>query len=232
MNENNSGLLNYIELLKSHEAALKNKLLAGDKSKSDRWLFIGLVGMVLVSFGAMGGYMLIKPSGRWLIDLSIVLIALSYVVLILMPIIKIYQQRNTIKYFFTMPLSASVEQNIKKEALTDERFLADFVRLGKPTLELGLLEIKHEREFLSKRINLIVGPVDKLGILPGIISMVITLAKPVAGHDWVMGLAYGYIGLVVLSLSFINLLVKYDRVILLTEVALSRCDEVKGDVQG
>ena len=27
MNENNSGLLNYIELLKSHEAALKNKLL-------------------------------------------------------------------------------------------------------------------------------------------------------------------------------------------------------------
>lgn len=72
--------------------------------------------------------MLIKPSGRWLIDLSIVLIALSYVVLILMPIIKIYQQRNTIKYFFTMPLSASVEQNIKKEALTDERFLADFVR--------------------------------------------------------------------------------------------------------
>ncbi|HIH4592289.1 hypothetical protein [Klebsiella oxytoca] len=31
MNENNSGLLNYIELLKSHEAALKNKLLAGDK---------------------------------------------------------------------------------------------------------------------------------------------------------------------------------------------------------
>ncbi|SQI90563.1 Uncharacterised protein [Klebsiella oxytoca] len=57
-----------------------------------------------------------------------------------------------------MPLSASVEQNIKKEALTDERFLADFVRLGKPTLELGLLEIKHEREFLSKRINLIVGP--------------------------------------------------------------------------
>lgn len=59
-----------------------------------------------------------------------------------------------------------------------------------------------------------------------------SLAKPVAGHDWVMGLAYGYIGLVVLSLSFINLLVKYDRVISLTEVALSRCDEVKGDVQG
>ncbi|MDM4105899.1 hypothetical protein QTO66_15210 [Klebsiella oxytoca] len=47
-----------------------------------------------------------------------------------------------------------------------------------------------------------------------------------------MGLAYGYIGLVVLSLSFINLLVKYDRVISLTEVALSCCDEVKGDVQG
>ncbi|SQI90562.1 Uncharacterised protein [Klebsiella oxytoca] len=44
MNENNSGLLNYIELLKSHEAALKRKLLAGDKSKSDRWLFIGFSG--------------------------------------------------------------------------------------------------------------------------------------------------------------------------------------------
>lgn len=53
--------------------------------------------------------------------------------------------------------------------------------------------------------------------------MIITISNPVDGHDWVMGLAYGYIALVVLSLSFINLLVKYERVIALTEIALSRC---------
>lgn len=79
------------------------------------------------------------------------------------------------------------------------------------------------REFLNKRITLLVGPIDKMGVLPGIISMIITISKPVGGYDWVMGLAYGYIALIIISLSFFNLLVKYDRMIALTELALSRC---------
>ncbi|BAN99879.1 hypothetical protein E05_51130 [Plautia stali symbiont] len=172
----------------------------------------------------MGIYFLIKPAGQWLINLSALLIFLSYLLLMFIPLIKVYQERGSIKYFFFSPLSASIDQNIKKESIIDERFVPEFILLGKDTLEIGLMEVRHEREYLNKRINLVAGPVEKLGILPGVISMIITISKPIEGHDWITGLAYGYIALTVLSLLFVNLLVKYDRVIALTEIALSRCN--------
>jgi hypothetical protein len=224
MNGNNDGVVAYIDLLRNHELKFKEKIKSNKSSKLDRILFAVLVSLVSFSFVFIGLYAIFKPDYRFFAYISIALIFSSYVLLLFMPIAKIYEERKSIKYFFTMPLSSSIEQNIKKESLIDNDFLPEFILLGKDSLELGLMEVKHEREFLNKRITLLVGPIDKLGILPGIISMIITISKPVGGYDWVMGLAYGYIALIVISLSFFNLLVKYDRIIALTELALSRCE--------
>lgn len=223
MNANDTGMIGYIKLLKSHELKYKEKIKPNNTSRFDKILFTSLVSLVFLSFVFIGFYAIFKPGYKFLANISIVLIFSSYVLLLLMPVVKIYEERKKVKYFFTLPLSSSVEQNIKSESLIDNDFLPRFILLGKETLELGLVEVKHEREFLSKRITLLVGPIDKLGILPGIISMIITISKPVGIYDWVMGLAYGYIALIVISLSFFNLLVKYDRIIALTELALSRC---------
>lgn len=223
MSGNADRIIDYISLLKEHESKYKEKIKPNKTSKYDKLLFASLVLLVFISFVFIGLYAMFKPDYRFLANISIVLIFFSYVLLLLMPIIKIFEERKSIKYFFTMPLSSSIDQNIKRESLIDNDFLPRLISLGKELLELGLMEVRHEREFLSKRITLLVGPIDKLGILPGVISMIITISKPVGMYDWVMGLAYGYIALIVISLSFFNLLVKYDRIIALTELALSRC---------
>ncbi|MBT0726021.1 hypothetical protein HGT73_01260 [Rosenbergiella australiborealis] len=224
MSGNDDSIIDYIKLLKDHELKYKEKIKPNKISKIDKVLFSSLVSLVFISFIFIGVYAIFKPDYRFLLNISIVLISFSYVLLLLMPIVKVFEERKTIKHFFTMPLSSSIDQNIKRESLIDNDFLPRFISLGKELLELGLMEVRHEREFLNKRITLLVGPIDKLGILPGIISMIITISKPVGGYDWVMGLAYGYIALIVISLSFFNLLVKYDRIIALTELALSRCE--------
>lgn len=223
MNGNGDRIIDYISLLKEHESKYKEKIKPNKTSKFDKVFFASLVSLVFISFVFIGLYAIFKPDYRFLANISIVLIFFSYVLLLLMPVVKIFEERKLIKYFFTMPLSSSIDQNIKREFLIDNNFLPKFISLGKEILELGLMEVRHEREFLNKRITLLVGPIDKLGVLSGIISMIITISKPVGGYDWVMGLAYGYIALIIISLSFFNLLVKYDRMIALTELALSRC---------
>ena len=223
MNESNNRLNNYIQLLKKHEVKMKERKRPDENSKIYKVLFITLLTLVILSFLFIGIYALVRPNYRFLVYTSVTLIFLSYILFIFMPVSKIYKERKVIKYFFVMPLSSSIDLNIKTESFIDNEFLPELISLGKDTLEMGLMEIKHEREFLNKRITLLVGPIDKLGILPGIISMIIAISKPAGMYDWVMGLAYGYIALIIISLSFFDLLVKYDRVIALTELALSRC---------
>ncbi|MDF7679944.1 hypothetical protein PT300_04670 [Enterobacteriaceae bacterium ESL0689] len=223
MSENDNGMIDYIKLLNNHELKYKEKIKSNKASKLDKILFVSLIVMVVFSFIFIGLYAAFKPDYDFLATIAIVLIFASYVLLFLMPAVKVYDERKAIKYFFTMPLSSSVEQNIKSESMIDNDFLPEFILLGKDTLELGLMEVKHEREFLSKRIALLIGPVDKLGILPGIISMAIAISKQAGVYNWLMGLASGYIVLIIISLIFFDILFKYDRIIALTELALSRC---------
>ncbi|AYH06830.1 hypothetical protein [Pectobacterium parmentieri] len=82
------------------------------------------------------------------------------------------------------------------------------------------MEIKNERNFLEKRTLLITGPIDKLGILPGIISTLAATTKLADPNSWLMGISYGYIALVVLSLFFYQIMMRYDRMIALTELAI------------
>jgi len=224
MSGNDDKIIAYISLLKEHESKYKEKIKPSKTSELDKVLFSSLAFLVFISFVFIGLYAIFKPDYRFFANISIVLIFFSYALLLLMPVVKIFEERKSIISFFTMPLSSSIDENIKRESLIDNDFLPRFILLGKEILELGLMEVRHEREFLNKRITLLIGPIDKLGVLPGIISMIITISKPVGGYDWVMGLAYGYIALIVISLSFFNLLVKYDRMIALTELALSRCE--------
>lgn len=225
MSENNKDILNYFDLLKGHELELRKSVKQNSLSKLDNRIFYALISSVVISFLVIMVYYFLKPNARFLVTVSTIMILISYVLLLLMPVVNIYQERKSIKRFLMFPLNASVEGNIKKESIIDANFLPNFEALGKEVLELGLMGIKHEREFLSKRVAMVVGPIDKLGILPGIISMIITISNPLEEHDWVTGLAYGYVALVIISISFINLLVKYDRIIALTEIAISRCTQ-------
>lgn len=217
-------LAEYVYLLKLHEVEFKEHSKSNKLSIFDKIFFWLLSIFIVLAFAFIGAYAYFKPNYEFLAYTSIVFISLSYVSLLLAPFVKMYEHRKSIKDFLFLPLSFSLEQNIVTESKIDGQFLPGFISLGKETLDLGLMEVKHERESLNKRIALLIGPVDKIGILPGVVSMLITIAKPLGENDWVMGLAYGYIGLVILSMSFFNVLVKYDRIIALTELAISRCN--------
>lgn len=96
----------------------------------------------------------------------------------------------------------------------------ELLNLKVQELEIGLIEIKHEKSSLEKRISILIGPIEKLGILPGILATVGMTLKIEDQAAWISGIAYGYIALTIISLKFQNTLAHYERMIALTEAAL------------
>lgn len=210
--------IKFINILKSIEIEEKRAQKKESKSKLEFRAFILIIGLVALSIilALLSHVFEYKP----LLLCSLILLMLTYCVFIITPFIFAYKNRSKIKKAFTLPFSSAINQNVKKEFIIDQRYLPELITLDKKELELGLLEIKHERNFLEKRILLITGPVDKLGILPGIISTLAATTKLADPNGWLMGITYGYIALVVLSLFFHQIMMHYDRMIALTELAI------------
>ncbi|MCI4070858.1 hypothetical protein F6X50_08615 [Dickeya dianthicola] len=181
--------IKFINILKSIEIEEKRAQKKESKSKLEFRAFILIIGLVALSIilALLSHAFEYKP----LLLCSLILLMLTYCVFIITPFIFAYQNRNKIKKSFTLPFSSAINQNVKKEFIIDQRYLPELITLDKKELELGLLEIKHERNFLEKRILLITGPVDKLGILPGIISTLAATTKLADPNGWLMGITYG-----------------------------------------
>lgn len=210
--------IRYINILKLIEIEEKRAKKKESKSKLEFKAFILILSLVSLSIVlALLSYFF---ENEYLLLSSLILLITTYCTFIITPFISAYKKRSKIKKSFILPFSSAINQNVKKEFIIDQSYLAELIALDKKELELGLLEIKHERNFLERRILLITGPVEKLGILPGIISTLAAATKLTDPNGWLMGITYGYIALVVLSLFFYQIVMRYDRMIALTELAI------------
>ncbi|MEL7627480.1 hypothetical protein AAGW04_00560 [Pectobacterium aroidearum] len=207
--------INILKLIEIEEKRTKKKEI---KSNLEFSAFLLIIGLLATSITLA----LLSHAFEYkkLLLCSLILLILTYLVFIITPFISIYQNRNKIKKTFTLPFNSAINKNVKKDFIIDQRYLKELILLDKKELELGLMEIKNERNFLEKRTLLITGPIDKLGILPGIISTLAATTKLADPNSWLMGISYGYIALVVLSLFFYQIMMRYDRMIALTELAI------------
>ncbi|WP_405078885.1 hypothetical protein ACI51Z_02605 [Pectobacterium carotovorum] len=208
--------INILKLIEIEEKRAKKKEIKNNLEFKTFVLIIGLVATSIISALLSHAFEYEK-----LLLVSLILLMLTYLAFIITPFISIYQNRNKIKKSFTLPFNLAINQNVKKDFIIDQRYLKELIALDKKELELGLMEIKHERNFLEKRTLLITGPIDKLGILPGIISTLAATTKLADPNSWLMGISYGYIALIILSLFFYQIMMRYDRMIALTELAIS-----------
>lgn len=176
------------------------------------------MGVIALSFFILLMYSIFKFE--WLKFTSLLLLILSQIIFMFAPLIEIYQSRSKIIKSFKIPFNHAININVKSEIIIDNKKLTELISLNKQELELGLMEIKHERTCLEKRMSIITGPIEKLGMLPTLITTLVTLSKITEPYSWVSAIAYGYMGLIFISLMFHQILMRYDRMINLTEIAI------------
>ncbi|OCF97909.1 hypothetical protein A9G08_08805 [Gilliamella sp. wkB195] len=152
----------------------------------------------------------------WLFLISLLLIYFKYSQFIYRSL------KKNIKSFI-LPMNYSINLNVKGNYVIDKKYLKALISLDIEQLKFGYLELNHEYECLKRRISLVLGPLNKLGIFPGIISLLGLLPQvKELSWQWIEVIPYSYGGLMILGLFFYNDLDKYERMLALLKFAIER----------
>ncbi|MEE4959708.1 hypothetical protein V2K05_20285 [Pseudomonas alliivorans] len=194
-----------------------------------RFWFCVLAPLFLAVLIALAG--LLEPM-RWIYYTSWGLIAVSYGALFAYPVLCIGRYRDSVRNVLAAPFAGLAGINIKTRLLIDEQFLPLLTSLSSHTLALGVLELKNERSGFERRLRLVTGVLQNIGIVPGLLALsagLISLCKTLFGMgafaiylDWVFALAAANLFLYLLCGYAQTVLARDDRMIALTELAIER----------
>lgn len=177
-------------------------------------------------------------SFDWMPYASWGLIGLSYVVMFIYPLLCAWLYRASVSRLVTAPFASLLEANVTTVMKVDAQHLPLLKALSSETLKLGALELKSERGSLEKRTHLVTGALEKIGILPGFFAFAVggvTLAKNLTDTgfqpvqmEWLYSLAVGNVFFYILCGYAQMILVRYDRMIALTELAILQKESSPG----
>ncbi|EKN3342798.1 hypothetical protein ACQ8YR_002620 [Yersinia enterocolitica] len=213
--------LRYMNIIKSIEI-LEKKKNRKQKKLSDRLQRNSLLIIAIsITLALLTLFISKLIKSEFILSVSILLLVLSYFTIFLIPFIDLYKNRKGTYKSFALPFNHAINTNVKKQSIVDYQKLPKLLELSIRELEFGLMEIKHEKSFLEKRMQIIVGPIEKLGIFPGILAILGMTFKIDSQSQWPSIIAYSYIGLMLVSITLHHTLARYERMITLTELALS-----------
>lgn len=161
----------------------------------------------------------VPESIAW-IGLSILL--LSYMATLAQPFVFAWINRRVLVAAAKNPIGLLFD-NASATARIDSLILPHLLRRSTEHLELLLLALKAEREFFERRLSLVVGAIEKVGLGPGLLAAGISLSNIKADQpEWVSALAYATPVLYVFGVGMHLLLMRLDRFVKLTELAVNR----------
>lgn len=180
------------------------------------------ISIVLIVVSILGGILGKILSLELIILISMISLILGYLGLLLSPFVLALYYRKDIAKFIRNPLSIIID-NAKKNHHADTMFVQYLNSRDNKALEISLIEMKAERAAFEKRVALIIGMIDKVGLLPGIVAIFVSLPKIKAiDIDWVLAIAYAMPFLYFLGLWSHFLMSKMSRHISLMEYALEQ----------
>jgi hypothetical protein len=183
------------------------------------WIFQVIPFLVAVFAGLSRKYF-DAPEVIGVVGLALLL--LSYLATLLYPFIVAWVNRSALSAAAKNPLGLLLE-NARTTATVDARVIPRLLLSTVEDLELLLLEIKAEKEFFEKRLSLVVGTIDKIGLGPGLLAAGVSLTnlKP-DQSEWISALAYATPILYMVGLAAHFLLMRLDRFVKVVELAVSR----------
>lgn len=163
-----------------------------------------------------------------LVEPSLVALLIAYIGGLSQPLIALGIHREAIWKALKNPFMLLLD-NARLTMTADMTHFQKLQRKALPALELVHLEVKNERDFFVKRIGVIVGAIDKLGLIPGLLAAVISISKIQTGNSdsWILALAYATPALYVAGAGAHYLSMRLDRMTNLLELAISRAKKLE-----
>ena len=182
--------------------------------------FYQVVPFAVAGIAAIARKFFAAPESVAWIGLAFLL--LFYVATLVQPFVFAWANRRVLVAAAKNPIGLLFD-NANATARVDSLLLPHLLRHSTEHLELLLLELKAEKEFFERRLSLIVGAIEKVGLGPGLLASGISFSNiKVDQPEWVSALAYATPVLYVLGVGAHFLLMRLDRFVKLTELVVSR----------
>jgi hypothetical protein len=178
--------------------ALKN--LAARELKPNKTFVRGIINTATISYlipiGLISVSLVIliinkKMEFELLNWIALIILFLGYLGVLMHPIVLIFHYKRSIYNFMNNPLSVIID-NTKRNHKLDEKYLKYFFSREKANLERTLIELKAEKDSFEKRTSILVGSIDKIGLFPGIVTLIMSISKinEKIELNWVTAIAY------------------------------------------
>ena len=179
----------------------------------------GMVVSFLVSIVSAAVYRFSETSQVWAWS-AIIFLSLFYILTLVIPFLAVI---SNIRGFFRMldnPLLVIFE-NSRITQSADKLTSPSFKRFTLQSLKEVRFEIASETEALKKRIAHLIGALDKVGVFPGILALIVLVGQLGEDQpDWAYGLAYATGVLYLLSMAGYLATARAERLIGLIDTAI------------
>jgi len=211
-----------IKAINTHEV---KQLNAKQKTKKNRFLFRLYFEIIVFPFCLAVILGLSKKyfgAPEWVTAPGLLALLLSYIGIIVHPIVSAAMNKNELCKSIKKPFSTMLD-NSKKSTLVDNKFIKYLENKNIESLQLVYSKVSLEKKEFEKRVSLVIGAIEKIGILPGILASVITVAKfDDKTPGWIYSIAYAT-PILYLFGAFAHVIIsKLERMALVLEFVIDR----------
>jgi hypothetical protein len=159
-------------------------------------------------------------EAKWLGPVSLGALAISYIGILVFPLIALMIHRASVWKALKNPFTF-ILANAKATAKIDQNYISALYGRSEAELQFLKLELDSERAAFEKRLSLVAGTVEKIGILPGFLAIAVVMAR--LGNqqpDWVYAVAYATPVIYVIGAMSHFLLMRLERQVKLIDLVL------------
>ena len=182
------------------------------------WVF-GILLPVIFSI-ILFGIFYVGGNDQKLIYVSLILLLIAYIFTMLLPLIDIFSDKEWIRNMYKEPFTV-IANNAEIAAHLDLNEYRRFLSFSNEELKYLKVQLFAEKEDLKRRVCLINGSIDKIGLIPGAIALVVLLSKsPSVSDAWLYSLASVSMVLHLFGVGMFFLVSRLERIIYLLDTAI------------
>lgn len=176
--------------------------------------------MVIIPFLFSMFFLLIKNilNNDFVVIAGLIFLTASYVGIIIQNIMMLFVNRTDFIELFSRPFSLIISNTVATVRYESVLYRALMYR-STQEIKYILNRLKAERNVLSNKISLLIGGIEKIGLFPGLVAMLMSFGQ--LGNNnvpsWVEPIAYASIALYIFGFLFHNAIIRADEKIQLLD---------------
>lgn len=177
-------------------------------------------GITLMFFTVFFGLWAKFGNKPWAVDVALGCVIVCYALILAQPFVLAWLNRQALRETLRLPFSTAMRISLQTPMEIDRLHLPRLKALPRLDLDVGLNNLKSESNFLEKSTGWIIGPVEKIGLIPGCVAIVYATANVDSATGLATSLAWGNVVLTAIGVFANVYVIRYQRMIALVELAI------------